>query len=90
MKYLKTFEGRYEDITYGESLKLHEFDKQIKQYIEDNYPEHGYDARFLHPDKKDIKRYISRNKTLGDGQAKKIMALAKRKKDIKLLDLLNK
>jgi len=90
MKYLKTYEGKYEDITYGDALRLSEFDKYIKQYIEDNYPEYGYDARFLHPDKKDTKRYITYGKELGVGQAKKILALAKRKKDIKLLDLLSK
>jgi len=89
MKHLRTFESYDADITYGEVLKLHEFDKDIKQHIEDNYPEYGYNARSFHPDKKDTKRLITWNKTLGVGQAKKILALAKRNKDLKLLGLLS-
>ena len=89
MKYLKTFEGYGpggsggEDITYGEAMKRCEFDGEIKQYVEDNYPEHGYQA--LPP-----KRFITFGKSLGVGQAKKIMSLAKRNKDQKLLELLDK
>jgi len=92
MKYLKTFEGKY-TFTYGEAKMMSEFDSKIKQYIEDNYPEHGYNAIRHHPMKngkyQTTKKFITYGKSLGVGQAKKILALAKRKKDIELLGLLN-
>lgn len=86
MKYLKTFEGKYEDITYGDAMKKSKFDKEIKQHIEDNYPEHSYRP---YGDKKK-KSFITHGKSIGVGQAKKILALANRNKDIKLLGLLTR
>lgn len=94
MKYLKTFEGYGEDLTYDQALKLGKYDNEIKQYVEDNYPEHGYNAIHHYPIKngkyQTDKKYITYGKSIGVGQAKKLLALAKRKNDLKLFNLLTK
>ena len=84
MKYIKYFEKfDLDDLTYGDALKMGRFDKEIKKHIEDNYPEHSYTAE-------PPKNLITFGRSIGAGQAKKLLALAKRKKDTILLDLLNK
>jgi hypothetical protein len=94
MKHLKIYEGKYEDLNYSNVLKLTEFDEDIKGYVEYNYPEYGYNSIAHHPMKNgkydNTKKMITYGKSLGVGQAKRILALAKRKKDSTMLELLNK
>ena len=86
-------------LTYDQAIRQSREEDKIKEYIEKTYPEHGYSSH-LHfgsgtfqgrqiPPFNYNKRYITKGKQIGPGQLKKIKALAKRKKDKKLTDLLD-
>ncbi len=94
MKHLNPFESKkHQILTYDEALKISEFDEKIKQIINVNYPEHGvgaYQNSVIGAYQNSANRYVTSGKSLSVTQTKKILALAKRNNDVKLLELLDK